>query len=241
MNAERNSSEAVKPLILIIEDEAPIRRFLRASLTSQGYRLVEAETGAEGLALAGSHAPDMIILDLGLPDMDGLDVTVRLREWSAVPVIILTARGKEQDKIAGLDAGADDYLTKPFSVGELAARIRVALRHSTQREGDATDSIFKTGDLCVDFSSRRVTRGDREIQLTPIQFKLLAMLVRHAGKIVTQKQLHHEVWGPGATSDQQQNVRIYIHQLRHKIEDDPARPRYLITEPWVGYRLKIDD
>lgn len=241
MAEPEHTSESSKPLVLLIEDEAPIRRFLRASLTSQSYRLVEAETGAEGLALAGSHAPDIIILDLGLPDMDGLDVIVRLREWSAVPVIILTARGKEQDKIAGLDAGADDYLTKPFSVGELAARIRVALRHSTLHEGETPESIFKTGDLCVDLSSRRITRGDREIQLTPIQYKLLAMLVRHAGKIVTQKQLHHEVWGPGATSDQQQNVRIYIHQLRHKIEDDPARPRYLLTEPWVGYRLKVED
>ncbi len=231
MVEQYHTAEPSKPLVLIVEDEAPIRRFLRASLTSQGYRLVEAETGAEGLALTGSHAPDIIILDLGLPDMDGLDVIVRLREWSTVPVIILTARGKEQDKIAGLDAGADDYLTKPFSVGELAARIRVALRHSIQREGESPESIFKTGDLCVDLLSRRVTRGDREIQLTPIQFKLLAMLVRHAGKIVTQKQLHHEVWGPGATADQQQNVRIYIHQLRHKIEDDPARPRYLLTEP----------
>lgn len=234
-------TEAIKPLVLVIEDEAPIRRFLRASLTTQGYRLVEAEAGAEGLALAGSHAPDLVILDLGLPDIDGLEVIARLRQWSAVPVIILTARGKEQDKIAGLDAGADDYLTKPFSVGELAARIRVALRHMARREGDAPDSIFKTGDLCVDLEARRVTRGEREIQLTPIQFKLLAMLVRHAGKIVTQKQLHMEVWGPGGGSDQQQNVRIYIHQLRHKIEDDPARPRYLLTEPWVGYRLKIEE
>jgi two-component system KDP operon response regulator KdpE len=236
-----NPSDAPKPLILVVEDEAPIRRFLRASLTSQGYRLVEAETGQEGLALAGSHAPDLVILDLGLPDMDGLEVIARLRQWSAVPVIILTARGKEQDKITGLDGGADDYLTKPFSVGELAARLRVALRHAARRDIDALDSVFKTGDLCVDLEGRRVTRGDREIQLTPIQFKLLSMLVRHAGKIVTQKQLLKEVWGPGGGADQQHYVRIYVHQLRHKIEDDPARPRYLLTEPWVGYRLKVEE
>jgi two-component system, OmpR family, KDP operon response regulator KdpE len=238
---DHNPLESPKPLILVVEDEAPIRRFLRASLTSQGYRLIEAETGQEGLALAGSHAPDLIVLDLGLPDIDGLEVIVRLRQWSTIPVIILTARGKEQDKIAGLDGGADDYLTKPFNVGELSARLRVALRHAARRDDAKPDTIFKTGDLCVDLEARRVTRNDREIQLTPIQFKLLATLVRHAGKLVTQKQLLKEVWGPGGGSEQQHYVRIYVHQLRHKIEDDPARPRYLLTEPWAGYRLKVEE
>ncbi|MCX7015088.1 MAG: response regulator [Candidatus Sumerlaeota bacterium] len=225
----------------MIEDEAPIRRFLRASLASQGYRIIEAETGAEGLALAGSHAPDLIILDLGLPDIDGLEALARLREWSAVPVIILTARGKEQDKIAGLDAGADDYLTKPFSVGELAARLRVLLRHAAQLRSPTPETVFETGDLRVDLEARRVALGGREISLTPIQFKLLATLVRHAGKVVTQKQLLKEVWGPAGGADQLHYVRIYIHQLRHKLEDDPARPRFLITEPWVGYRLHVQE
>jgi two-component system KDP operon response regulator KdpE len=229
-------------LILIVEDEAPIRRFLRVSLGAQGYRLIEAETGQEGLALAGSHAPDLVILDLGLPDLDGLEVIARLREWSVAPIIILTARGKEQDKIAGLDAGADDYLTKPFSVGELAARIRVALRHVARGGSSmAAETVFQTGDLRVDLEARRVTRGDREIQLTPIQFKLLAVLVRHAGKVVTRKQLLKEVWGPVGGAEQQHYVRIYVHQLRRKLEDEPARPRYLLTEPWVGYRLHLED
>ena len=231
---------APAPLVLVIEDEAPIRRFLRASLGAQGYRVVEAEGGQEGIALAGSHAPDLVILDLGLPDLDGLEVLRRLREWSAVPVIILTARGKEQDKIAGLDGGADDYLTKPFSVGELIARIRVALRHSARPDSAIAESVFETGDLRVDLENRRVTRGENEIQLTPIQFKLLTVLVRHAGKVITQKQMLKEVWGPAGGADQQHYVRIYVHQLRQKIEDDPARPRYLITEPWVGYRLQVE-
>jgi two-component system, OmpR family, KDP operon response regulator KdpE len=180
-----------------------------------------------------------------LPDLDGMEVIARLREWSRTPVIILTARGREQDKIAALDAGADDYLTKPFGVGELLARIRTALRHAATGPGGAqagtAEGVFVSGDLTIDPSARRVTRGTREIQLTPIQFKLLAVLARHAGRVVTQKQILKEVWGPGGGGDQQHYVRIYMHQLRRKLEDDPARPRWLITEPWVGYRLLGDE
>ena len=232
------TSQPHQPLILVIDDEPPIRRFIHASLTSHDYRVIEAAGGAEGLALAGSHVPDLVILALGLPDIDGLQVLSAIREQSALPVIILTARGQEQDKIAGLDAGADDYLTKPFSVGELAARIRVALRHHNRLPGDGPpSSVFETGELRVDLETRTVTLEGNEIPLTPIQFKLLGVFIRHAGKVITHKQLLREVWGPGATAEQAHYVRVYVHQLRHKLEKDPARPRYLLTEPWVGYRL----
>jgi two-component system KDP operon response regulator KdpE len=226
--------------VLIIEDELPIRRFLKPSLQSQGFKVVEAEKGAEGLALASSHNPDIVLLDLGLPDMDGLEVVKRLREWSHIPVIILTARGKEKDKIAGLDAGADDYLTKPFDVGELLARIRVALRHAERvKAGGKQDPVFETPDFQVDLSARIVKVRGQEVHLTPNEYDLLALLVRHAGKVVTQKQILQEVWGPGGAS-QVPSLRIYIHQLRQKIEADPDRPHYLMTESGVGYRLKTD-
>jgi two-component system KDP operon response regulator KdpE len=226
--------------VLIIEDELPIRRFLKPSLQSQGFKVVEAGTGSEGLALASSHNPDLVLLDLGLPDMDGLEVLERLRKWAAAPVIILTARGKEKDKIAGLDAGADDYLTKPFDVGELMARIRVALRHAQRaKTGGKADPVFEMPDLKVDLSARVVTVRGQEIHLTPNEYDLLACLVRHAGKVVTQKQILQEVWGPSG-KDQVQYLRIYIYQLRRKIEADPDRPRTLLTESGVGYRLKAD-
>ncbi len=225
--------------VLVIEDELPIRRFLKPSLQSEGFKVLEAVKGEEGLALASSHNPDIILLDLGLPDMDGLELVKRLREWASTPIII-TARGKEKDKIAGLDAGADDYLTKPFDVGELMARVRVALRHAERvKLGAKQDPVFETQDFKVDLAARVVTVRGKEVHLTPNEYDLLAFLVRHAGKVVTQKQILQEVWGP-ASGDQVQYLRIYVYQLRQKIETDPDRPRYILTESGVGYRLKID-
>jgi two-component system KDP operon response regulator KdpE len=223
--------------ILAIEDEASIRRFLRAYLEGRGFSLLEGSTGVQGLSLAASHNPAVILLDLGLPDMDGLSVLARLREWTQTPIIILSARGQENDKIAGLDAGADDYLVKPFSVGELEARIRVALRHAAKIGSGEDETAFASGDLRVDFAARKVMVGDREAHLTPIEFKLLAVMARHAGKVVTQAQLLREVWGKSAT-EQGHYVRVYVHQLRHKIELEPARPVHLKTETGVGYRLE---
>jgi two-component system KDP operon response regulator KdpE len=226
-------------LVLVIEDEPQIRRFLRATLTNHGYRLIEAINAQEGLAHAATHNPALIILDLGLPDLDGLDVTRQVREWSAVPILVLSARGQEQDKIAALDAGADDYLTKPFGVGELLARMRVALRHAQQAADTCEESLFEIGDLKVDLTRRQVTVADEEVHLTPIEYNLLKTLVQHAGKVVTQTQLLKEVWGP-AYADESHYLRVYMSQLRRKIEIDPARPRYLLTEPGVGYRLRIE-
>jgi two-component system KDP operon response regulator KdpE len=224
--------------VLVIEDEAPIRCFLRAYLESRDFRLIEAESGEEGLGLAASHQPALILLDLGLPGMDGLEVIRRIREWTATPILVLSARGKEQDKIDALDAGADDYLIKPFGVGELSARMRVALRHAVQNGGGlAPDPVFRCGELVVDLPARRVRMAGQEVRLTPIEFKLLAFLVRHAGKVVTHRQLLKEVWG-SAREDQSHYPRIYVHQLRHKIEPDPARPRFLRTETGIGYRLE---
>ena len=227
----------MKPRILLIEDDPQIRRFLRASLGVQGYELIEAETGNEGLALAASQVPDVIILDLGLPDLEGLEVIRRLREWSSMPIIILSARGQERDKVANLDAGADDYLTKPFGMAELLARIRVALRRKLPAEEGKPLPVFTLGDLKVDFERRRVFRGQEEIHLTPIEYKLLSTLIKYRGKVVTHSQLLKEVWGPAYTG-QNPYLRIFILNLRRKLEDDPTRPYYLITEPGVGYRLR---
>jgi two-component system KDP operon response regulator KdpE len=224
------------PLILLIEDEPQMRRFLRTALTTNDYRLVEAETAKEGLAQAAARNPDVILLDLGLPDRDGLDVTRELREWAGTPIIVLSARGREQDKVAALDVGADDYLTKPFGVEELLARIRVALRHAALPPGAAPEPIFEAGVLRVDLAERRVWRQGEEIHLTPTEYKLLATLVRHAGKVLTHRQLLKEVWGANYVN-QSHYVRVYLAQLRQKIEPDPARPRLLMTEPGVGYRL----
>lgn len=226
------------PLILMIEDEAQIRRFLRTTLTSNHYRLVEATTAQDGLQLAASRTPDLVILDLGLPDKDGLVVIAELRGWTAVPIIVLSAREQEGDKVLALDAGADDYLTKPFSVNELLARIRVALRHASQMGQEGDSPVFTVGDLRVDLAQRQVFIADKEIHLTPIEYKLLTMLVRHAGKVITQRQLLKEVWGPAYT-DESHYLRVYMGQLRHKLEANPARPCYLLTEPGVGYRLKV--
>jgi two-component system KDP operon response regulator KdpE len=228
---------AAAPTILLIEDDAQIRRFLRAALPAHGYRLVEAVSGNEGLVEAATRSPDVVLLDLGLPDIDGLEVTRRLREWSAVPIVVLSARGLEKDKVAALDGGADDYLTKPFGVEELLARIRVAIRRTTQVAGGAPRPVYEVGELRVDLAAREVRVGERAAHLTPTEFKILALLVRHAGKVVTHRQLLIEVWGPGAATSTHY-LRVQMHGLRHKLEATPARPRYLITEPGVGYRLR---
>jgi two-component system KDP operon response regulator KdpE len=225
-------------LILIIEDELPIRRFLRATLASHGFQIVEATSGQAGLQQAIERPPSLVLLDLGLPDIDGLDVTCRLREWSQVPIIVLSARNQEHDKIAALDAGADDYLTKPFGVGELMARIRVARRH-TEQAGHPDAPVFMTGELRVDLSRRQVFVNGFEVHLTPIEYQLLATLARYAGKVVTQRQLLREVWGT-AYEQEAQYLRTYMTHLRHKLEADPAQPRYLLTEVGVGYRLRVD-
>jgi two-component system KDP operon response regulator KdpE len=228
------------PLILVIEDEPQMRRFLRAALGAQDYRLVEATTARDGLAQAASRNPDIVLLDLGLPDRDGLEVTRELRQWSAAPIIVLSARHREPDKVEALDLGADDYLTKPFGVEELLARIRVALRHAAQPVGGSPEpAVFEAGDLRVDLARREVRRGGQEVHLTPTEYKLLTLLIRHAGKVLTHRQLLKEVWGVNY-ADQSHYVRVYMAQLRQKLENDPARPRLLITEPGVGYRLRAE-
>lgn len=228
-----------EPIVVLIEDEPQIRRFLRATLTGEGYRLFEATTGADGLVQATSRQADVVIIDLGLPDMDGLDVIRRLRQWSAVPVIVLSARGQERDKVTALDSGADDYVSKPFGAGELLARIRVALRHAAGAAHGADQGAFRVGDLEVDLLRRHVAIAGVEVRLTPIEYRLLATLVTHAGKVLTHQQLLHEVWGPNH-GDQAHYVRVYMAHLRGKLEAEPARPRYLRTEPGVGYRLVVD-
>jgi len=220
--------------LLVIEDESAILTFLHSSLEKSGWQVIEARTGRMGLDLAASRKPDVILLDLGLPDQDGLDVLKALRQWTSAPVIIISARGQEHDKIKGLDAGADDYLTKPFGVPELMARLRVALRHAAQKPEDAPPLYDHEG-LKVDLVARKVWLKKKEIHLSPLQYDLLACLVRNAGRVVSQKQLIKEVWGETVTPEL---VRITVHQLRHKIEPDPVRPRSLKTEPGVGYRLE---
>ena len=227
------------PLILVIEDDVQIRRFLRTTLTSNGYRLLEATTAGEGLKQAGLHHPDVILLDLGLPDLDGLDVTRRLREWILTPIIVVSAREQERDKVSALDAGADDYLTKPFGTSELLARIRVALRHALRAMQGDEEPVFAVGGLQVDLVHRQVSVDGTEVHLTPMEYKLLTTLVRYAGKVVTRHQLLKEVWGPSYAGEDHY-LRVYMGQLRHKLEADPTRPHYLITEPGVGYRLKIE-
>jgi two-component system KDP operon response regulator KdpE len=225
-----------KPVIVVIEDDPQICRFLRTSLSVQGFQVIEAGTGERGLVEIGTRKPELVILDLGLPGMDGIAVIRKVREWSAVPIIVLSARSQESNKIAALDAGADDYLTKPFSIGELLARIRVSLRHAAQLAGDGVETLFHVGDLQVDLSRRSVHIGDQEIHLTPIEYRLLTVLIHHAGKVMTHRQLLLEVWGP-AYVEHAHYVRIYMGQLRRKLESDPTQPRYLLTEAGVGYRL----
>jgi two-component system KDP operon response regulator KdpE len=227
----------VPALVLVIEDEAQILRFLRAALQGHGYRLVEAGTGEEGLRQAATRSPDVVLLDLGLPDMDGLEVTRKLREWSTVPIVVLSARGQERDKVAALDLGADDYVTKPFAIGELMARLRVALRRGAGPVPSDEQGIIEVGGLRLDLARRRIQRDGAEVHLTPIEYKLLAALARHPGRVLTHEQLLRQVWGPGYT-EQKHYLRVYMGQLRHKLERDPARPKYLINEPGVGYRLR---
>ena len=224
------------PLVLIVEDELQMRRFLRTSLTSHGYRFIEAETGKLGIALARSHVPDIVLLDLGLADIDGLEVTRSIREWSPLPIVVLSARGQEEDKVAALDAGADDYLTKPFGTQELLARLRVALRHAA-RTSREVEHVQTVGEIRVDLEKRLVFLRDEEVHLSRIEYKLLAALMKHAGKVLTHRQLLVEVWGP-SHANETQYLRVYMGQLRHKLEREPARPRYLLTEAGVGYRVK---
>src|SRR5689334_17021469 len=225
-----------KPTILVIEDEPPLQKFLRLTLANHNFNVIEAVTGESGLRHAANDRPDLIILDLGLPDIDGVQVTKRIREWSAIPIIVVSARGKEQDKVVALDAGADDYLTKPFGVGELLARVRVALRHLAAVNPETGEPIFKLGPLHIDLSLRQVSVDGKTVHLTPNEFKLLSVLVKNAGKVLTHRQLLKEVWGPGS-SDETHYLRVYMNQLRQKIEPDAARPKFLLTEPGVGYRL----
>lgn len=223
--------------ILVVDDEKAIRRFLRSVLTAHGCEIAEAETGREALALAASGRPDLVILDLGLPDLEGIEVIRRLREWSEFPIIVLSVREGEADKIAALDAGAADYVTKPFGTGELLARMRAALRRTPP---GAAEPVFRSGDLEVDLPQRRVTVASRTVALTPNEFDLLRLLVTYAGKIITHRQILVKVWGPGYTEDSHL-LRVNISNLRRKIEPDPSQPRHILTEPGVGYRLAAAD
>lgn len=227
-----------QPVLVVIEDDPPIRRFLRTSLGAYGYTVHEAENGRQGIVEAGVRKPDLVILDLGLPDMDGVDVIKAIREWSMMPIIVLSARDAEQQKIAALDAGADDYLTKPFGLGELLARLRVAMRHSARNPESSQAEVFVSGQLKVDLLKRQVHLSDQEVHLTPIQYRLLSVLVKNAGKVLTHQYILKEVWGP-SYAENSHYLRIYMSQLRQKLEADPAQPQYLLTESGVGYRLKV--
>ena len=227
------------PLVLVVEDEPQMRRFLRASLASHGFQPIEVSTARDALARLTGQAPEMVLLDLGLPDGDGIELTREIRGWSRVPIIVISARGRETDKVEALDAGADDYLTKPFGVAELLARMRVALRHAREA-GGAPAPVISVGPLRLDLGRRVVTVDEREVRLTPIEYRLLALLAQNAGKVLTQRQILGEVWGRGHTGDAHY-LRVYMAQLRRKLEPDPARPKLLVTEPGVGYRLRDRD
>ena len=222
--------------VLVVDDERAIRRYLHAALNAHGYIIYEGINGQEALSMAAAERPDLLILDLGLPDIDGVEVTRQIREWSQLPIIILSVREQEGDKVAALDAGADDYLTKPFSTGELMARIRVALRRSTQT---STEPVFTSGELEVNLSRRLVTVKDQEISLTPTEYDLLRVLIQHPGRVLTHRQLLQKVWG-NAYETEAHLLRVNMSNLRRKIEPDPTRPHYIITEPGVGYRLRVD-
>ncbi len=223
---------------VIIEDEAPIRRFLKASTTPEEAEWHEAEDGAEGSRLVAKKNPDIVLLDLGLPDLDGLDLLKSLREWTDVPVIVVTARGQERDKVLALDAGADDYVTKPFSIAELMARVRVALRHSKKGQ-QPTEAAFDSRGLKIDFEARLVSLDGEEVRLTPTEYRLLALLARHAGKVLTHRYLLTEVWGP-AYDDSTHVLRVHMGSIRQKLERDPSHPRFIRTETGVGYRMLVD-
>jgi two-component system KDP operon response regulator KdpE len=224
--------------VLVIEDDVPMRRFLRAALENEGHQVTEAGTARDGMTMILGHPPDLVLLDLGLPDADGMTILDRVREWSQVPVVILSARGQEADKVHALNSGADDYLTKPFGVPELLARVRVALRHSARLKEGAGESSsrFELGDLAVDLAGRRVTVKGADVHLTRTEYRLLATFVKNAGKVLTHRYLLQEVWGPGC-AQQTHYPRMYVATLRRKLEEDPAEPRYLLTEQGVGYRL----
>jgi two-component system KDP operon response regulator KdpE len=224
-------------LVMIVEDEPQMRRFLRTTLAANGYRLLEASTASEARLLARSHNPALVLLDLGLPDGDGFDVTRELRGWSRAPIIVISARGHEGDKVQALDAGADDYLTKPFGVGELLARMRVALRHARTDAGAPAPRVLELDALKIDFERREITRANKAIHLTPTEYKLLALLAQHAGKVLTHRQILERVWGPGH-AQHTHYVRVHMAELRRKIEVDPTRPKLIVTEPGVGYRLR---
>jgi len=228
---------ATGPLVLVVEDEPQMRRFLRASLSAHGYRLVEATSAEEAMRHASSHNPDLVLLDLGLPDLDGVALTKRLREWSRKPIVVVSARGREDDKVDAFDAGADDYLTKPFGLGELLARMRVALRHAEQATLPTGEQVLELGDLRIDLARREVTKAGREVHLTPIEYKLLTLLAKNAGRVLTHRQILLDVWGPSYAT-QTHYVRVHMAELRKKIETEPARPKLIVTEPGVGYRMK---
>lgn len=229
----------VGPLVLVVEDEAAVRRFLKAGLPAHGYRVIEAETGAAALRDAAQYVPELVLLDLGLPDMDGLEVAKKLRAWSRVPIVVISARGQEAKKVEALDAGADDYLTKPFGFPELLARMRAALRRATAPAGAGLATVFESGPLRMDLERRRVFVNGEEVKLTPTEYRLLATLVKHAGRVVTHRQLLGEVWGPWSP-EQNRYLRVYMTHLRRKLEPDPAAPVLFETEAGVGYRLRYD-
>jgi two-component system KDP operon response regulator KdpE len=237
--SEETPETTAGPLVLIVDDERPMLKFLQSVLDDHGFRTVAAASGAEGLAQALSYNPDFVLLDLGLPDMDGIEVTRRLREWMTVPIVIISARGQESDKIAALDVGANDYVTKPFATGELLARIRVWLRQVAHGTADRDNPVIEIGELRIDLARRLVYAADRLVRLTPTEYKLFATLMRNAGRVMTHEQLLEATWGPGH-ADETQYVRVYMGQLRQKLESQPARPRYLVTEPGVGYRLRVE-
>jgi two-component system KDP operon response regulator KdpE len=225
-----------KTRVLVIEDEPPMRKFLRATLDSHGYEVILAETARDGIAMATQHAPDIVLLDLGLPDADGLDMTRELRGWSKVPILVISARGREDDKVEALDAGADDYLTKPFGVNELLARLRVIQRRIAGTAAEATSGVLEIGELMIDVPRHVVKVRGELVHLTPIEFRLLHLLAQHAGRVLTHRQILREVWGPNAGS-QTHYLRVYMTHLRRKIEVEPAQPKLLLNEPGVGYRL----
>ena len=234
-----DQAPGLAPMVLLVEDDRRMRKYLRTTLADQHLRVVETETGSEALAQAAAHNPDLFLLDFGLPDLDGIQVTAKLREWTAAPILMLSVRDEEHDKIAALDAGANDFLTKPFGTGELLARIRVWLRHTQRAAADSLSSVLDVGPLRIDFGRRLAFLGSREVRLTPTQYKLFATLMRNAGKVMTHEQILLAVWGPAYTRETQY-LRVYMGKLRQKFEAEPARPRYFLTEPGVGYRLQID-
>lgn len=226
-----------KPYILVVEDDKPIRNFITTALKAQGFNYIETDKGMEAIALSMSHKPDLIILDLGLPDMDGINVITSVREWSQIPIIIVSARENERQKIEALDKGADDYLTKPFGIGELLARVRVSLRHSTINTSENKNmEIFKVKDLIVDFNKRQVIINNEVIHLTPIEYKIMALLCKYSGKVLTHNFIIREIWGT-AVGNETQSLRVFMASLRRKIEKNPAEPQYIYTEVGVGYRL----